>query len=107
MKPAATPISIAPSEVTNPQAGVITTRPATAPEQKPRMLGLPRVTYSAIAQEKDAVAVAKVVVDNALHAITSPATRLTVVNRYDPTHNKPLRTAHPTKVSAAMTAPPK
>ena len=43
---------IAPVVVTKPHAGVITTRPATAPEQKPRTLGLPRMMYSAMAQTK-------------------------------------------------------
>ena len=33
-----------------PRAGVITTRPATAPEQKPSTVGLPRVTHSMAGQ---------------------------------------------------------
>ena len=64
---------IAPDEVTKPQAGVITTRPATAPEQNPSTLGLPRVIHSAIGHTKDATAVARVVVIKALAATPSAA----------------------------------
>ena len=38
--------------VTKPAAGVITTRPATMPEQKPSTVGLLRVTHSSAAQVK-------------------------------------------------------
>jgi hypothetical protein len=48
--------------VTKPAAGVITTRPATIPEQKPRTEGLPRSSHSAQAQTKPATAAARVVV---------------------------------------------
>src|SRR5581483_3006815 len=37
--PATMPMMTAPLAVTKPQAGVLTTRPATAPEQKPSVLG--------------------------------------------------------------------
>src|SRR6188508_1266299 len=62
IRPAATPIAIAPLGVTKPQAGVITTNPATAPEQKPSTLGLPLVIHSNKGQTKEATAVASVVV---------------------------------------------
>ena len=39
---------------------MITTKPATAPEQKPSTLGLPFTTHSAMGQTKDATAVASV-----------------------------------------------
>src|SRR5262245_37536768 len=80
--------------VTNPQAGVITTSPATAPEQKPRMLGLPRSTYSAIAHENEATAVASVVVVKALAAMPSAATALPALNPYHPTHSMPVPIMH-------------
>ena len=50
--PAAIPMMTAPLQSTKPQAGVITTRPATAPEQKPSTLGLPRMIHSAIGQTR-------------------------------------------------------
>src|SRR5947207_12462 len=55
--------------VTKPAPGVITTRPATAPEQKPSTVGLPRVSHSSAGQTVDATAVASVVVVNALAAM--------------------------------------
>src|ERR1700691_506722 len=85
-----------PPEVTNPQAGEITTKPATAPEQKPSTLGLPRTIHSAIGQTKEAKAVARVVVVNALAAITSAATALPALNPYQPTQSMPVPTMHST-----------
>src|SRR5581483_5062916 len=95
-------MTIAPSAVTKPQAGVITTNPATAPEQNPRTLGLPRVTYSAMAQTKEATAVAIVVVMNALAATTSAATALPALNPYHPTHNIPVPIAHNTMLCGGI-----
>src|SRR5579862_5976867 len=74
----------------------MTTSPATAPEQKPRILGLPRVRYSAMAQTNEAVAVARVVVRNALAAMASAATALPALKPYHPTHNMPVPTMHRT-----------
>src|SRR4249920_2402364 len=96
--PAAMPISTAPPAVTNPQAGVITTRPATAPEQNPRTLGLPLSSHSAIGQTKEATAVAKVVVVNALAAIPSAATALPALKPYQPTQSIPVPTIVSTKL---------
>src|SRR6266567_5718385 len=99
-------MTTAPLAVTKPQAGVITTRPATAPEQKPRMLGLPRVMYSAIAQTNEAVAVARVVVMNALAAMTSAATALPALNPYHPTHNMPVPTMQSTMLCGGIASLP-
>src|SRR5436309_732786 len=93
---------MAPVASTKPQAGVITTNPATAPEQKPRMLGLPLSAYSAIAQAKDATAVARVVVMKAFAATTSAATALPALNPYHPTHNIPVPTMHNTILCGAI-----
>src|SRR5437879_9101580 len=84
------PIQMAPLGRTKPHAGVITTNPATAPEQKPRMLGLPRTSHSAIGQTKEATAVAIVVVVKALAAITSAATALPALKPYQPTQSIPV-----------------
>ena len=56
MMPAAIPMIIAPFVVTKPHAGVMTTKPATMPEQKPSTLGLPLNMYSSMAQTNPAVA---------------------------------------------------
>src|SRR5215467_981436 len=80
----------APVQFTNPQAGVMTTRPATAPEQKPSTLGLPRVIHSASGQTNDATAVARVVVVNAFAAMLSAATALPALKPYQPTQSMPV-----------------
>src|ERR1041385_2621576 len=96
------PMMIAPLLLTNPHAGVITTNPATAPEQKPRMLGLPLRRYSAIAQTKDATAVASVVVVNAFAATTSAATALPALKPYHPTQSIPVPTMHNTMLCGGI-----
>src|SRR5580700_10184792 len=96
-----------PLGVTKPHAGVMTTKPATAPEQKPNTLGLPRVIHSAMGQTKDATAVARVVVVNALAAITSAATALPALNPYQPTHNIPVPTMQRTRLCGEKLVLPK
>src|SRR4051812_270114 len=81
-----------------PAHGVITTRPATAPEQNPRTVGLPRVNHSSAGQVKPATAAASVVVVNAPAAIPSAATALPALKPYQPTHSMPV----PTKVSVRL-----
>src|SRR5947209_12685571 len=102
MSPARTPMATAPFAVTKPQAGVMTTSPATAPEQKPRTLGLPRNIHSAIGQTKDATAVARVVVVKALAAMTSAATALPALKPYQPTHNIPVPIMHSTMLCGGI-----
>src|ERR1035438_2199133 len=97
----------APVVVTNPHAGVMTTKPATAPEQKPRILGLPRKTYSAMAQVKEATAVAMVVVVDALGAGTSAATALPALKPYQPTHSMPVPTIQSTMLCGGIGSLPK
>ena len=53
---------------TKPEAGVIATSPATAPEIAPRTLGLPAIIHSTVIQLNTAAAVAKCVATNALDA---------------------------------------
>src|SRR5260370_29001364 len=101
------PIITAPVGVTKPQAGVITRNAATAPEQKPRMLGFPLTTHSAIGQTNDATAVARVVVVNALAAMTSAPTALPALNPYQPTHNIPVPIMQITMLCGAMFSFPK
>ena len=56
--PPASPMTSAGIGATNPDAGVIATRPATAPEIAPSALGRPRVAHSA-ADERSTLLVAK------------------------------------------------
>src|SRR5579862_3727294 len=102
MSAAATPMITAPVLFTNPHAGVITTSPATAPEQNPRMLGLPLRMYSAIGQTNEATAVASVVVVKAFAAITSAATALPALNPYQPTQSIPVPTEQSTMLCGAI-----
>src|SRR4051812_26830875 len=88
--PASTPMTTALVGDTNPAPGVMTTRPATAPEQKPRMVGLPRVSHSSSGHTAQATAVASVVVVKAFAAIPSDATALPALKPYHPTHSMPV-----------------
>src|ERR1700734_3076463 len=63
--PAMRPIQSALIGVTKPEAGVMATRPATAPEIAPRADGLPLRTHSAAAQPMAAGAAAKCVATKA------------------------------------------
>src|SRR4051794_32586663 len=84
----------APVVFTKPHAGVMTTNPATAPEQKPSTLGLPLMLHSMTGQTKLATAVAMVVVVNALAATPSAATALPALKPYQPTQSMPVPTMH-------------
>src|ERR1044071_845396 len=94
--PARTPSGTAELGRMKPHAGVTTTRPATAPEQKPSTLALRRVRYSSAAQVNEATPVASVVVVNALAATPSAATALPALNPYQPTHSMPVPTMQST-----------
>src|SRR5204863_790309 len=102
--PAAIPIITAPLGSTYPQAGVITTSPATAPEQKPSTLGLPRNAYSSMAHVNEATAVASVVVINAFAAIPSGASALPALKPYQPTQSNPVPTMQSTMLCGAITS---
>src|ERR1700733_151074 len=86
----------APVEFTKTHAGVITTRPATAPLQYPSTLALPRRIFSIMPQEKAPTAVAKVVVGKAFEEITSAATALPALKPYQPTQSIEVPTIHKT-----------
>src|SRR5947207_14707929 len=95
---------IAPVGSTYPHAGVITTRPPTAPEQNPSTLGLPRSAYSSIAQVNEATEVASVVVVNAFAAIPSEATALPALKPYQPNQSNPVPTMQRTTLCGAITS---
>src|SRR4051812_45665504 len=96
------PMMIDPFASINPHAGVTTTNPATAPEQKPSTLGLPRIIHSATAHTKEATAVAMVVVRNALAATPSAATAEPALNPYQPTQSMPVPTIHRTMLCGGI-----
>src|SRR5215472_7330714 len=86
--PAATPIQNAPSGPTKPEAGVMATRPATAPEQMPTTVGLPFNIHSTIIQVKPAVAVAVWVTSMAMPACKPALTADPALKPNQPTHSK-------------------
>src|SRR5580700_6963089 len=92
----------APVALTNPQAGVMTTSPATAPLQYPSTLALPRRIFSMMAQVKAPMAVASVVVINAFEDITSAATALPALKPYQPTQSIEVPTIHKTMLCGAI-----
>src|ERR1035441_820204 len=73
---------------TNPDAGVMATNPATAPEIAPNILGLPFLIHSANIQPSAAAAVAKCVATNALVASGEAASALPALKPNQPTHSK-------------------
>src|SRR6476660_3856575 len=92
---------IAPPGVTKPAPGVMTTSPATAPEQKPSTVGLPRVIHSAAGHAAQATAVAIVVVVKAFAAMLSAATALPALKPYQPTQSIPVPTMVSTRLCGA------
>src|SRR5580658_5664739 len=82
------PITSAGIGATNPAAGVMATRPATAPEIAPRALARPFFSHSAALQLIAAAAVAKCVATNALVARELAASALPALNPNHPTHSK-------------------
>src|SRR4051812_26636531 len=73
---------------TKPEAGVMATSPATAPEMPPRTLGLPAFIHSAMTHPSAAVAAAKCVATKALVARLEAARALPALNPNQPTHSK-------------------
>src|SRR5450755_2075786 len=72
---------------TKPAAGVIATKPATAPEIPPSTLGLPLRVHSAPAHPKAAAAAANWVATKALVARLPAANALPALTPNHPTHN--------------------
>src|SRR5690606_33873290 len=85
--PAAMPRMIEPMGPALPQAGVIATRPATAPVTMPSRLGLPLIIHSANIQASAAAEVARVVLIMARAAAPLAAAALPALKPYQPTHS--------------------
>src|ERR1041384_7756517 len=86
--PAITPMASAPSGLTKPAAGVIATRPATAPDAAPSVVGLPYLICSVISQPSTAAAVATVVLVNATPARSPAVSAEPALNPYQPNHSR-------------------
>src|SRR5437667_11761975 len=71
--------------VTNPDAGVIATRPATAPEAAPRTVGLPRLIHSVNIHPSAAAAAPVLVAVKALTARPLASSALPALNPNQPT----------------------
>src|ERR1700744_4743734 len=86
--PAATPMTIDPPGKTKPDAGVMATRPATAPEIAPRTDGLPLVIHSANLQPSAAAAGPIWVTALPMPARPLAATADPALNPNQPTHSR-------------------
>src|SRR5580704_4723847 len=85
--PAATPMTTDPPGSTKPDAGVMATRPATAPDAAPNTEGLPLTIHSANIQPRAAAAVAICVTDMAMPARPFAATAEPALKPNQPTHS--------------------
>src|SRR5882672_8031178 len=74
---------------TNPQPGVMATRPATAPEAMPRTVGLPRDIHSAPIHASAAAAAAVLVVRKALAASPDASSALPALKPNHPNQSSP------------------
>src|SRR5215475_1448064 len=87
MTPAANPITIADRGLTKPDAGVIATKPATAPEAAPSIVGFPVLIHSATIQPNAASEAAVCVTTNALVARPPALNAEPALNPNQPTHS--------------------
>jgi hypothetical protein len=104
--PATMPITIAPVGPTKPDAGVMATRPATAPEMMPSTEGLPLKIHSANIQPNAANAVAICVVSIAKPARPSAATAEPALKPNQPTHSIDAPISESTRLCGAITSRP-
>src|SRR6201999_347248 len=96
------PITKAPTGPTKPDAVVIATSPATAPEQMPTTVGLPFSAHSTSIQVKPATAVAICVTSMAMPACIPAVTAEPALKPNQPTHSSEA----PMKVSTMLWAGP-
>src|SRR3954451_23295427 len=83
------PIRAAGSGATKPQAGVMATRPATAPDEAPTRVGLPSRSHSTTHQPIRAAAVASWVLTNAPAVVLPTATSDPALKPNQPNHSRP------------------
>src|ERR1700710_1592252 len=87
MIPPTAPMMMEYMGVVKPLAGVMTTRPATAPEIAPRTVGLPLLIHSMNIQPSAPVAAAKCVATNALDASPPAVSAEPALNPNHPTQS--------------------
>src|SRR5882757_6798607 len=85
--PASTPMRIEPIGLTNPAAGVIATKPATAPDAAPNVVGLPYLSFSTKIQPSKADAVAVLVLMKAYPARLLAPSAEPALNPNQPNHS--------------------
>src|SRR5262245_55251373 len=88
--------------VTNPAPGVMQTRPATAPDAAPRIVGLPARIHSAPIQPSAAAAAAVLVFRNAVDASSLEDTALPALKPNQPTHRSEAPTTVKTRLCGGM-----
>src|SRR5436309_9880425 len=96
----------APHGFTYPDAGVMATRPATAPEIIPSTEGLFATTHSAAIQERAAAAAAICVTAIAMPALALAPSALPALNPNHPTHNNDAPMSESTRLCGAMLSVP-
>src|SRR5918992_4213769 len=89
MAPATAPMMMDATGPTKPAAGVMATRPATAPEAAPSTVGLPRVIHSVNIQPSAAAAAPVFVARNALTARPLASSALPALKPNQPNHSRP------------------
>src|SRR5690606_5326676 len=97
-KPATRPMMMPPMGPTDPQAGVMATRPATAPEAAPSMEALPLLRASPMLQASTAAAVANKVLMNGRPTPVLASRLEPALNPNQPTHSSEA----PTMVSVRL-----
>src|SRR5688572_7523965 len=88
MSAAMTPMAIEPIVPTQPQAGVMATRPATAPDAAPSIVGEPLTIHSPSIQASVAAAVASSVLVNTSVAKPFASRFEPTLNPNQPTHSR-------------------
>src|SRR5664279_3075254 len=104
--PAIRPSRIEVSGVRNAHAGVMATRPATAPEAAPTLVGLPSLIFSTTIQAPSAAAVATWVFMNAMPARLFAASADPALKPNQPNHSRPAPSLMCTAVPPAKSSAP-
>src|SRR5688500_18390055 len=105
--PPVKPITIADIGETNPAAGVITTKPATAPEIAPRTVGLPDLIHSMNIHPSVAAAAAKCVAISALLAKAPALSAEPALKPNQPTHSRAAPMTEMTTLCGGIAVVPK
>src|SRR5215467_12211272 len=91
--PATSPSPTAPSGEMYAHDGVMATRPATAPDDAPTIVGLPLRIHSTMIQPSNAAAVASCVLTNAIAVMRSAVSSEPALKPNQPNHSSPAPSA--------------